>query len=154
MKTFRSEIQALGVVAFPTFANTRIMMMPVRMGDPESLPEDLSPWRDLFVALCNMGHLPNGIGYLTIDELRVPKGRTHRRPGIHVDGIGEDGSAGGWGGGGGGYGKSGMVLAASHVGCRAYKQSFVGRPAANGCCAHLATQCQEETEVTLQPGFA
>ena len=150
---FDSRVAALGPVEFPTFGSTRIMMMPVILGDLGSLPDDLARWRPLFGRLCDLAPFNQGTAYLTIDERVVPAGATHRRPGIHVDGIGEDGSAGAYGGGGG-YGKSGMLLAASHLGCRAWEQRFDGAPGPDGDCASLAAQCRADAERPLTASVA
>jgi hypothetical protein len=90
-----------------------------------------------------------GTAYLTIDEALIEAGKTQRRPGLHVDGIGPDGSSGGWGGGGGGWGTNGMIVAASVAGCNVYTGEFQGWPGANGDCSHLAAQCHDEP----QPGI-
>lgn len=146
---FRSELQRLEEVVLPQYSGTRIMMMPYHVHDPEgSLPEDLGPWFDV---VRRMGALSReGVGYLTIDEAMVAEGETHRRPGLHVDGIGPDGDAGGWGSGGG-YGSSGMTMVSSHVGCVAWEQVFHGYPAGNGDCAHLVPQLCDEAATVLEP---
>jgi hypothetical protein len=116
------------------------MMMPVRLDDADTVP--IETWRKPFADLVKLSPVKRGVAYLTIDEAIVKAGETHRRPGLHVDGIGPDGKAAGWGGGGGGYGSSGMILAASELGCRAWKQDFDGYPGPNGDCAHLRGQTE------------
>lgn len=157
---FYSDVRARGEVTFPEFTGARVMMMPVIMGERKSLPEELAQYRPLFAKLSKAWGLRRrsmigAVGYLTIDEQIVPEGRTHRRPGIHVDGIGPDRKLGGWGGGGG-YASSefGMVLASTHVGCRAWKQWFAGYPDANGDCAILKRQCDPSREVLMQANVA
>lgn len=76
--SFKSEIRHAGLLHFPTFTGTRIMMMPVRLEDPETLP--LASWRRAFIDLVDMAPVKAGVAYLTIDEALVRKGETHRRP--------------------------------------------------------------------------
>ncbi len=88
-----------------------------------------------------MGGHHGEIGYLTVDEREVRRGETHRRAGLHVDGV-YNGSAGGWGGGapGGGWGVvgNGMLTVSSHAMCRVFNKDFVGWPGMEGECGHLA----------------
>jgi len=146
---FLSTLHVLGPVVLPTWGNIRIMMMPFHTDDVYgSLPSDLRRWAKTIQQM--VAGAPAGVGYLTIDEAPVRKGETHRRPGLHVDGIGPDGKAGGWGGGGG-YGANGMTMVSSHIGCRAYAQTFDGAPGPDGDCAHLASQCDKHRAVDLKP---
>ena len=149
---FTSDIKALGAQTLPAFTGTRIMMMPFRMEEPrESLPPSLAHYQETVAALVAMAPVNRGVAYITIDESYVGAGEHHRRPGLHVDGIGPDGKAGGWGGGGG-WGKSGMLLVSNAYGCRAWRQDFVGAPGLNGDCAHIAAQCEHTAEVSMLPG--
>lgn len=147
---FESEIYCVGEIVFPEFSGTRIMMMPFLLHDPErSVPDSLALWRPALAALCALAPLHEGVGYLTIDEAVVGAGETHRRPGLHVDGIGPDGRAAAWGGGGG-YAGNGMLVAASVEGCRGWVGEFRGYPGNNGDCAHLAEQCAMERMITMR----
>ena len=152
--TFFSHIRQLGLIAFPAFAGVRVMMMPFKFRDRASLPASLGGWVDVVMGLCSLvrSH-EEGVAYITIDEAVVQAGETHRRPGLHVDGVGPDGSLGGWGGGGG-YGKSGMLTASSVVGCRGWSKDFVGTPGLNGDCAHLADQCRDDEAIIFEPNGA
>ena len=137
---FESEFQDVGSICFPVFSGLRIMMMPVRLETPaSSLPDSMSMWRRALVGLVSLGVAREGVGYLTIDESFVDAGTTHRRPGLHVDGVGPDGRAAGWGGGGK-YAANGMLVASDVVGCVGYRGAFRGVPAANGDCSHLREQ--------------
>lgn len=151
--TFHSEARHVGNLDFPSFAGTRIMMMPVVLGDAESIPDQLSQWRDAYIKLCALAPFKTGVAYLTIDEQTVPAGRSHRRPGIHVDGIGPDGRSAAYGGGGGYAAPTGMLLASTHIGCRAWLQTFKGWPRPNGDCSHLTNQCSWMSEILMQPGW-
>lgn len=124
LHTFDSKIIELNTVEFPRFTGTRVMMMPVKIGDPESLPDELQHYASLFTALSNLSSHHGETGYLTIDEKYLDHGESHRRPGRHVDGI-YQGSGGGWGGGWGSVG-NGMITAGSEAGCRAWRGSCGG----------------------------
>jgi hypothetical protein len=148
-----SEVERVGSIVFPDFSGVRIMMMPFRIEDPfGTLPDAIALWRPVVSDLCRMSPAVRGVAYVTIDEALVPAGRTHRRPGLHVDGIGPDGRTGAWGGGGGGWCAKGMLVAASHVGCRAWAQSFRGHAGPNGDCAHLRDECDATREVVMEAG--
>lgn len=145
---FTSQVVDLGTVEFPLFQTTRVMMMPFRLDDLASLPDELDRYRQVIAAMLQWSPIATGVGYLTIDCRCVEPGQTHRRPGLHVDGIGPDGSMGGWGGGGG-WGSRGFLLAADALGARAWHQQFVGEPGPNGDCAHLQDQCAFAAERLL-----
>jgi hypothetical protein len=130
------------------------MMMPLVLGDMASVPDFLAHYRDVIKALFDLGGHAGKIGYLTIDEKRVEAGATHRRTGLHVDGI-YQGRAGGWGGGGGGsWGSAGngMLTVSSAAGCRAFSKEFTGWPGMEGECDHLADQCSDEAATVFGPG--
>lgn len=146
---FKSEIKYAGRIAFPPFTGIRVMMMPVRLEDPESVP--FSQWRDAFSNLVARAPVQKGVGYLTIDEAEVRAGETHRRPGLHVDGIGPDGRAAAWGGGGG-YAANGMLVASDVLGCVGFRGTFEGWPGANGDCAHLRDQLPSQELVVMCAG--
>lgn len=144
MNTFESRVELVGHVQLPPFSGVRVMMMPFRLDEPSrTIPSGIvGPWFSwgTLLALCEMAPARRGVGYLTIDESVVPKNETHRRPGLHVDGVDEEGHVGGWGGGGGYAGQEGMLTVSSAVGCRAYEGTFHGKPGPDGLCEHLRAQ--------------
>ncbi len=126
-----SKIEDFGTIALPKYTGTRVMMMPFLMEEPrKSIPDTLEHWRDTIEHICQRSAVKKGVGYLTIDEALVRKGETHRRPGLHVDGMGTYG-------GGGGYAANGMFLATSYIGCLGYPGSIPGEPGPDGDCEHL-----------------
>lgn len=152
---FKSDLKGLGTVSLPVFTGTRVMMMPFLLEDVMSIPGNLAHWRSFIASITQKSGGPQiGTAYLTIDETMVEKGDTQRRPGLHVDGIGSDGSSGGWGGGGGGWGTNGMIVAASVAGCHVYLGDFDGWPAPNGDCTHLTAQCATKERVLLEDNQA
>lgn len=151
---FQSPVEYIGKVNLPKFSGTRIMMLPFLLEDPKSIsPDQLSPELiETVYNLINLSPVKDGTGYVTIDEAEIEPNNTHRRPGLHVDGIGPDGRKGVWSSGDGGvWSKEGMLLVASHTGCKAWKQTFKGFPKANGDCNHLADQCKKENEIIMAP---
>jgi hypothetical protein len=142
---FNSEFNRVGQVQLPEFSGTRVMMMPVIIGEPESVP--IPAYKKAVAALFDMADRCHAgkVGYLTIDEKIVRAGETHRLQGLHVDGV-YKGQWGGWGGGGGGWGSvsTGMLTVASLPGCRAWRGTFNGLPGLEGECEHLRDQLPDE----------
>lgn len=69
---------------FPKPQGININMMPFRMGDKSSLPEDLHQYWDM-IYLCTDRAERGKIAFLTIQEGRVEQGECQRRPGLHVE---------------------------------------------------------------------
>lgn len=117
--------------ALPAFSNTRIMMMPVKIGALDGIPERFHSLMKTLYALCE-GRFYGEVGYLTIDERDLKAGETLRRPGLHVDGI-HNGRAGSWGGGWGPAG-NGMLTVSNTPHCEAYLGLVQGEPGLEGEC--------------------
>lgn len=153
---FSSTFKPLNQVQLPQFSNTRVMMMPLIIGDLNSIPELLGHYKETLSQLFKLAdpkHLGK-VGYITIDEKVVPAGKTHRRSGLHVDGV-YDGKCGGWGGGGGwGSVGNGMITVSSVAGCKAYLQEFDGELGKDGECDKISAQCDESKAVIFQPNQA
>ncbi len=149
---FKSEMTHMQSVRLPEFSGLRIMMMPFHLHDTQHsiVKNSIGKWLTVVEHICSRAGV-DGVGYLTIDEALVPSWETHRRPGLHVDGIGEDGGPGGYGGGGGYAGRDGMYMVASEFGCVGYVQEFEGAPLADGDCAHLQDEIAEDAMVVLMP---
>jgi hypothetical protein len=154
---FESKFTELTEVQLPKFSGTRVMMMPLILGDLTSIPKSLSHYRETLSQLFQlMDPKHQGqVGYLTIDEKSVSAGQTHRRAGPHVDGVFND-SCGGWGGGGGGWGSkgNGMITVSSRAGCKAYQQTFEGEIGQDGECDKLIPQMDESKATIFQAGRA
>lgn len=151
MNMFESRLKEVGKVNFPDYTGIRILQMPIIMGDLDSIPDNMSHWKEAIDQLFKIAHIKNGIGYITIDEKIVKKGKSHRRAGLHVDGVFEGHAGCTFGGGTFGTVADGMYLAASKIGCRAWNQNFEGWAGYDGECDHLKEQCQKNTEIILQP---
>lgn len=108
---------------FPRFTGSRIMMMPVLLGNTAGVPEK---YQELYLQLCSMveNRFIGEVGYLTIDEKEFTEDSTHRREGWHVDGY-HKGRCGAWGGGGGwGSVGNGMIVVSNVVGCEAVAGNY------------------------------
>ena len=150
MNRFNSKLELVGNINFPVFRNIRILQMPIILNDLDSIPDFLIHWKDTFLSLFNIARIKEGIAYITIDEQIVKKGSTHRRKGLHVDGVFKGHAGCTFGGGTFGSVKDGMYLASSEIGCRAWNQEFQGFAGYEGECDHLIDQCNPESEVILQ----
>lgn len=134
---FDSSYKHKGPVKFPSFTGIRVMMLPVLLEDIETLPDQLSNYREHVKTLFSYAPIKSGVAYLTIDEQELQPGQTLRRPGLHIDGHGA------WGGGHSSpWASRGMLLASTPAGCAAYNQRFKGSPRAEGDCEHLCTECK------------
>ncbi len=62
-------------ISFPEFTGIRCLMMPYIQGEPDSLPQKQSSYRDIVSSV----YLKRGdVGFLTIDESPVMAGAAHR----------------------------------------------------------------------------
>lgn len=101
-------------IEFPEHTGISVNMMPIIMGDPESVPEHLHGYLPL-IQECSFEK--NEIVFLTVDEREPLPLESQRRPGIHT----EAGASMAWGGGGWGgqqFRKGGVYMASSDGACR------------------------------------
>jgi len=144
--TFTSTFRKVGDISLPPFSGTRVMMLPIVIGDRSSMPDFVShyawtAWR--LAQMADPSHLDE-VGYLTIDEKLVPAGKTHRRAGLHVDG----GIDSPWGGSQRPWASAtGMLTVSSHAGCKAWAQEFDGEVGDEGSCEHLRLQLKSDGTV-------
>jgi hypothetical protein len=92
MLNFTSSVRpALQVKSFPKFTGHRILLMPFiwERGSASIPPELIGDYAELLDSVCGQAPNEKGVGYLTIDETFIVAGKTHRRPGLHVDGVGK-----------------------------------------------------------------
>lgn len=80
----QSIVQQRGTVTFPTHTGERIYMREFtkRFG----LPADIFRWQETVDAMLD-GIDVDGPIYLMVDQGYVRGGKTHRRPGMHIDGY-------------------------------------------------------------------
>jgi len=79
-----SYVQERGEVEFPEFTGERIYMREFKQAD--GLPSDLARWQPTVDQMLYGINTEHSI-YLMVDQAVVPAGQSHRRPGIHIDGI-------------------------------------------------------------------
>jgi hypothetical protein len=153
---FESRCERVTEVHLPEFTGLRVMMMPIVIGEVDSLPPTLNDWKTAAAVLFASDIIHNKrrdnqgkVGYLTIDEKEVLVGQTHRRAGLHIDG----GRGKGWGGGSGGWAHSstGMLTVSNIEGCHAWLQDFDGEPGDEGNCEHLRSQLKDGARVIFHP---
>ncbi|KAG7345043.1 hypothetical protein IV203_032574 [Nitzschia inconspicua] len=77
-----------GSVEFPPPMNRQINMMPIILGDINSLPIGLREYHDMIMACPFMKEELGKVAYLTIDESFVNANETQRRFGLHVESPG------------------------------------------------------------------
>mmetsp|Transcript_14416 Transcript_14416/g.45438 ORF Transcript_14416/g.45438 Transcript_14416/m.45438 type:complete len:349 (+) Transcript_14416:12-1058(+) len=78
----------VGKVKFPASRGRSCNMMPIVIGDVDSVPAEYRDYLPLLAA-CPVSRDDWGeIGYLTVDERDVEAGASHRRPGLHVEAPG------------------------------------------------------------------
>jgi hypothetical protein len=71
----QSAINTGRVIAFPQFTGIRCLMMPYIQGQPNSVPEMYAPYHGIIESVF---FKKGDIGFLTIDESPVFKGKPHR----------------------------------------------------------------------------
>lgn len=153
IREFNSKIDVLGSIKLPEFSGIRVLMMPFKIEDIQTtIP--FESWKFTLQEIMKVSPCKAGTAYLTIDELSLKAGDTHRRPGLHVDGWkDESGNDGSWGGGG--WGSSvdgeGMLLITNVLGSVGYQQKFLGTPNKFGDCEHLRVQIDRSYLISNQP---
>lgn len=101
-------------IKFPSYSETRCLMMPYIQGDPSSVPETYRSYWDI---ISNVFVRHGDMGYLTIDESVVEAGKPHRGKraktdrALHTEAGRIPGAIYVWGGGGWG-GRHAVTLAA------------------------------------------
>jgi hypothetical protein len=124
--------------------------MPVIMHDDTSLPDEYDHLIYLFNDLCKLAPTERGFAFLTVDQKFVRANEYHRRPGLHVDGMGV------WGGGT--WAGRGLLVASDVAACVVWNQKFSGSPVVGsdpgdpneGNCEHLRNQLHyPDAEVML-----
>ena len=86
----------LSQIKFPKANNININMMPYIIGDKSSIPPKYNHYYDIINQCEQYLQKKKGlVGYISIMESFVEKGKSQRRGGIHVERHGNNG----WGGG-------------------------------------------------------
>ena len=163
---FYSVFQSVGNVEFPEFKHLRIMMMPFRLFDTSTIPDQIAHWRPFIKQMshCLPMHIAEAIQKfgtdvccLTIDEQNVEAGTVQRKPGgLHVDGMYKGvAGAGSWSGGGGSWGSvgNGMLVVTNTDDTTAYYSGYCkGKPQGDGHADHLVEQLPHMKKYTPKAG--
>jgi hypothetical protein len=155
--SIHSAVVKVGQVKFPRITDvTQVYMHPMMIGEKIDLPkgaESFTPVVESMLAM--LDSTAQGKAFVTIDRRTVFAGKTHRRPGPHVDGnfIYEWHGGGGWLTGEAGRflephahklqycnPLGGMLIASDHKACRVWTGRFEGEPNQGGDCSHLQSQ--------------
>lgn len=147
MPTLVSDFKPLCDVVLPYLGRQRYMH-GFNLADPV-MAEGFEDYLSVVKALCRSAGAIKGAAYMTVDEKVIEAGASQRRPKPHVDGRFYP-AIDDWGGGGGQWnhycnnvGGEGpllrmpVIVAASVVGCRAWRGVFEGTPAEDGDLSHL-----------------
>lgn len=149
----------VGPTEFPEYKGLQIHMRPIV--EEHDVPKDYKVMVDEMkrVAMPLLHRLHNGRTpenwFLTIDEREIPAGQTHRRGGLHYDGV---------------YlfikdkdprwntcsdmevlKNGGIILAASAPGGRCWNGTLYGEAGPGGDCEHMRDQLHNLTEFDLEP---
>jgi hypothetical protein len=106
------------MINFPTISSVHINMMPIVMGDSNTIPGEVKSYIPI-INQCNF--IKGDIVYLSISEDYLGVGDFSRRPGIHTDATNRYG----WGGGNWG-GSEGVYMASNDGACRVWEESVDG----------------------------
>lgn len=152
MSTLRSAFRRLGPVELP-YRGRQHYMHGFDLANP-SVPDGFEDYLGLVKYLCAAAEAHEGTAYLTVDEKIVPAGMSQRRPKPHLDGRFIPGkehryikdAIGDWSSGGGWlhycnrvpFARMPIIVAASVVGCMAWRGEFEGQPKEDGDLSHLA----------------
>ncbi len=146
-----SEAQKVGIITMPNF-NYRTSMVLFNLETLVGVPKELE---SLVKDMTRNLKKRKGIAFLTADCKQIQKGKTHRRPGAHIDGnyLGLDlgnGGGGGWKVGDNGstltreqhqqsYCSStgGMLIVSDYQACKGWTGVFDAVAGTGGSCEHL-----------------
>lgn len=139
-----SDFKQLGQVKLP-YAGRQKYMHTIDLANPV-MCEGFEDYLDVVKTLCNQAGAARGFAHVTIDEKIVMPGRAQRRPKPHVDGCFIPTQAK-WGHGGWAHScnnislnefkRMPVIVAASEVGCRAWRGTFDTQPKSDGDLSHL-----------------
>lgn len=161
-----SLIRPVGSLALPPFAGTRVYMQSHILGERVRIQDNPAFEDPIEKMLANVQDDGAKV-FITIDQKLVLPGKTHRRPGAHVDGN----FIFSWSSGGGGWltGENGRVLSpenhklqyvnpmggmlivSDYQACRAWVGEIDDEPGQGGNCAHMADKLKTLESFLLDP---
>lgn len=147
MQTLVSDYRELCSVALP-YAGRQKYMHTFDLSDPR-MADGFEDYLEPVTALCHSAGACEGFAHMTVDEKIVKAGMSQRRPMPHVDGCFVPAIRDWSHDGGGGWNhycnnvaatsvsRMPVIVAASAVGCRAWRGTFEGDPKNDGDLSHL-----------------
>lgn len=165
----QSIVQTRGRVSFPAFTAERVYMR--KFLPKEGLPADLKRWQPTVDAMLQGVDAP-GCVFIMIDQKDVAQGKSHRRPGVHLDGYWLEASQSH--GGGGGHGgnptvgewetdkwktcdfssKEALLLASDISACRAFVGDWDGAIGEGGDCSTVDTSRMKSVTLAADRVYA
>lgn len=145
-----SNYREIGPVIFPAYAGRQKYMHSFDAAWPVMCP-GFEDYHTTVLRLLRSAGVAKGLVHMTVDEKVVASGMSQRRPKPHVDGCFVP-ARNYWGGGGGWLHtcndlgldyplrRMAIIVAATVEGCRAWRGTFFGHPAADGDVSHLSFQ--------------
>ncbi len=132
----------LNTVTFPQYTGIKVNMMPIIMGDIDSIPADLRGYLPL-IENCNFKY--GETVYLSVHESFVEAGQTQRRPGVHTEAT----SNYGWGGWGGLEEEKGIYMASTDGRCKVWNCLHSNVDKHGGIVGDLSSENEEMNENTM-----
>lgn len=142
----KSDYKKLCVVSLP-YAGRQMYMHSFDLSNPV-MPVGYEDYLEPVKKLCEAAGATKGIAHMTVDEKVITPGMSQRRPKPHVDGCfmperNNWGHGGGWAHGcnniptGEKFKRMPVIVAASEIGCRAWRGDFDTEPKSDGDLSHL-----------------
>lgn len=145
-----SNFRRLGSVTLP-YTGRQEYMHSFDLSAP-CMAHGYEDYLSIVTALCGAAGAHNGTAYMTVDEKIVTAGTSQRRPAPHVDGCFMP-EVGDWSHGPGPswahycnqipVPRMSVIVAASVVGCRAWRGTFNAYPSDSGDLSHIINQLGE-----------
>lgn len=150
-----SNIKEIKQIKLENLPLTQVYMYPINLKETNFLSGECEIYNDIINQMISVLPKKEGRAFITIDSKIIEAGKTHRRPGKHVDGnfIFDWGGGGGWlTGSAGRYLKpkdhyrqycdnfnGGTLIVSDAVGCKAWDGLFKGYARQGGDCSHIET---------------
>ena len=152
----QSSYSQMSVVSFPEFKGRDMYMHTLDLSFAV-MPEGYEDYLQPVLKLCSKANRTSGLVHITIDEKRVEKGMSQRRPGAHVDGCFMKTF---WGHpdwlhycNNIPFSRMSVIVASSIPGCIAYPGNFAGTPKNDGDLEHIRGQLPLGDLLPANTGF-
>lgn len=124
----QKNFKELGLVSFPKYQGIMVNMMPIIVGDVNTLPDNLKGYQKI---IAKSDLKIGSVGYLTVRESIIQKGQSQGRGGIHVEAP----KLNAWGGGGWGSIEEdkGIYMASNDGACNIWDEMVEERDEFGAC---------------------